>query len=306
MSTSTPISTNKTMDLSVVIPSVNGWSDLEGAVEALANQKGDHAIEILVVDRLGEGVRSPLRERFPQVRILETPPRTTIPEMRRMAFEVARGQVVGVIEDHVRVPADWANQMLSLQAAGEEIVGGRVENAADQRFIDRAAFLCEYAACLAPPDGPSEWLTGNNVTYQRGLLDRFAAVIAEDGWENRLHDAIRDSGVTLHSHPEISVGHKKHYTFWEYFSQRYLYARSYAAMRAEGKSLPMRLALGGAAFALPPLLLWRTIQSVRSSGQLQGDLLKSLPLLVLFVSSWAFGEVIGAWFGDGGALARVC
>lgn len=302
---STP-STATIPELSVVVPSVNGWGDLEGAVEALIQQEGGHSLEILVVERLGECVRSPLRERYPQVRILETPPRTTIPEMRRMAFDAARAEVVGVIEDHVRVPTDWASRMLALQAAGEEVVGGRIDNAADQRFIDRAAFLCEYAACLAPVEGEAEWLTGNNVTYQRKLLQRFASVIAEGGWENRLHDAIRAAGTTLHSHPEIGVGHKKHYTFWEYFSQRYLYARSYAAMRAEGKALPVRIALGGAAFALPPLLLWRTVKSVLASGRLRGDLVKSLPLLVLFVSSWAAGEVIGAWLGDGGALARVC
>lgn len=299
-------SSGRVPELSIVIPSVNGWGDLEGAIDALLDQEGAHRLEILVVDRLGESVRSPLRERFPQVRILETPPMTTIPEMRRLAFEAARADVIGVIEDHVRVPVDWASRMLALQAAGEEVVGGRVENAADQRFIDRAAFLCEYAACLAPPEGAAEWLTGNNVTYQRKHLERFASVIAEGGWENRLHDAIRDAGITLHSHPEIGVGHKKHYTFWEYFSQRYLYARSYAAMRAEGKGIPARIAYGAAAFALPPMLLWRTVKAVRASGRLQGDLLKSLPLLVLFVCSWAAGEVIGAWFGDGGALARVC
>ncbi len=292
--------------LSVVIPSVNGWGDLEGAVEALQAQEGGHALELLVVDRLGEAVRAPLRERFPDVRVLEVPPPTTIPEMRRLAFEAARAEVVGVIEDHVRVPPDWAGRMLVLQAAGEEVVGGRVDNAADVRFIDRAAFLCEYAACLAPPEGPSEWLTGNNVTYRRALLERFAPVLAEGRWENRLHDAMREAGVTLHSHPEIGVGHKKHYTFWEYFSQRFLYARSYAAMRAEGQSAAGRLAYGAAAFALPPLLLWRTVKAVRASGRLQGDLVKSLPLLALFVSSWAAGEVVGAWLGDGGALARVC
>ena len=46
--------------------------------------------------------------------------------------------------------------------------------------------------------------------------------------------------------------------------------------------------------------------AVLASGRLRGDLLKSLPLLILFVSSWAAGEVVGAWLGDGGALARVC
>lgn len=293
-------------ELSVVIPSVNGWSDLEGAIDALVRQEGGASVEILVADRLGEALRSRVRERFPQVRVIEAPADTTIPELRRLAFAQARSEVIGVIEDHVRVPRDWARRMLALQAQGEQIVGGRVDNVATERFIDRAAFLCEYAACLAPPQGPSPWLTGNNVTYRRELLERFDAVLAEGRWENRLHDAFREADLTLHSHPEIAVGHKKHYTFWEYFSQRYLYARSYAAMRSEGQSAGKRIAYGAAAFLLPPVLLLRTVRAVLASGKMRGDLILSLPLLALFVSSWAAGEVVGAWFGDGGALARVC
>ncbi|MDP6540779.1 MAG: glycosyltransferase [Planctomycetota bacterium] len=292
--------------LSVVIPSVNGWSDLEGSIEALLGQEGEAQLEILVADRLGGAVRDPLRERFPRVRLIEAAPGTTIPELRRLAFGEARAEVVGVIEDHVRVPPDWARRMLALQAAGEQVVGGRVDNAATDRFIDRAAFLCEYAACLAPPEGPAPWLTGNNTTYRRELLERFDDVIAEGRWENRLHDAFREADLTLHSHPEIAVGHKKHYTFWEYFSQRYFYARSYAAMRSEGQDAGKRLAYGLAAFLLPPVLLLRTVRAVLASGKMRGDLALSLPLLALFVSSWAMGEVVGAWFGDGGALARVC
>ena len=290
----------------MVIPSVNGWGDLEGAVLALTQQEGGAVIEILVADRLGSSVREPLRQRFPDVRLIEAPADTTIPILRRLAFDAASADVVGVIEDHVRVPPDWAETMLRLQASGESVVGGRVDNAATERFIDRAAFLCEYAACLSPPEGPAEWLTGNNVTYSRELLQRFAEVIGEGRWENRLHDAMREAGVTLHSHPELPVGHKKHYTFGEYLSQRYLYARSYAAMRSEGQSAAQRFVYGAAALVLPPLLLLRTVRAVLASGKMRGDLLAALPHLAIFVSSWALGEMIGAWFGDGGALARVC
>ena len=101
-------------ELSVVVPSVNGWSDLEGAIDALVHQEGIASVEILVPDRLGEALRSCVRERFPQVRVIEAPADTTIPELRRLAFAEARCEVVGVIEDHVRVPPDWASRMLAL------------------------------------------------------------------------------------------------------------------------------------------------------------------------------------------------
>ncbi len=293
-------------DLAVVVPSVNGWGDLEGCLDALAAQSDGVTLEVLVADRVGEPVRGALRARA-GVRLLEAPPGTTIPALRAMAFAAARADVVGVIEDHVIVPPDWAARMLAAHREGAQVVGGAVENAARERLVDVAAFLCEYSHCLVPPPaGPAPWVTGNNVTYRRRLLERFKGVIALGGWENLLHDAMRDAGVPLMSRPDISVGHKKHYTVAEYVTQRYLYSRSYAGSRVAGAPLGKRLFYGAAACALPPLLLARIVSNVRRAGRYQRELIRSLPLLAAFVVAWAAGEAVGSWFGAGDALGKVC
>jgi hypothetical protein len=223
-----------------------------------------------------------------------------------MAFAQASGESVAVIEDHVLVPEGWARQLLQAQARGEDVVGGAVENAATERLVDWAAFLCEYSHLLPPlPDGPSDWLTGNNTVYRRTLLERYRAVTEQGRWENVLHDRMRDDGVTLYCRPAIRVGHKKHYTVWEYLSQRYLYSRSYAGARVAGTGLPKRLVYGLAALALPPLLFYRTVARIWSKRVHRGELVKSLPLLGLFVTGWAAGEMVGAWFGPGNALSKV-
>src|SRR5262249_5985403 len=155
---------------------------------------------------------------------------------------------------HVIVPPGWARQLVAAAQEAEQVVGGSVENAATERLVDWAAFLCEYSHCILPlPGGEAEWLTGNNVIYPRALLSRYESVIARGGWENQLHDALRRDGVRLECRPEIRVGHKKHYSVVEYLTQRYFYARSYAGARIAGASLPKRLAYGAAAFVLPPL-----------------------------------------------------
>lgn len=292
-------------DLSVIVPSVNGWGDLEGAVAALLAQEGGVTVEVIVPERLGARVRGPLLERFPDVRVLECDARATIPELRMAGFAAARADVVGVIEDHVLVPPDWAQRMLEAHHAGAQVVGGSVANAANRRLVDWAAFLCEYSHCLTPPTGPSSWVTGNNVTYRRELLERFAPVIREGGWENRLHDAMRDGGVTLLSLPDIRVGHKKHYTIGEYLGQRYLYARSFAGTRVTGRGSARRLGYAAAALALPPLLFTRIVSRVLGAGVHRRQLLASLPLLMLFVSAWAAGEVVGYTAGDGDSFSRV-
>lgn len=289
----------------MVVPSVNGWSDLEGVLDALAGQTGGVRVQVIVVDRVGSSVRGPLRTAHPGVVLLEAPPTETIPRMRARAFKAADAEIVGVIEDHVIVPPDWAERMLEAHGRGAVVVGGSVENAARERLVDWAAFLCEYSHCLSPPVGVSDWLTGNNVTYRRRILEAYAGVIDEGRWENRLHDALRADGVELLSRPDIRVGHKKHYTVREYLSQRYLYARSYAGMRVRGQGRIRRLAWGFAAFPLPPLLFGRTVRKVLEAGRHRAELARSLPLIGLFVTSWAAGEVVGYWAGAGDALRRV-
>jgi glycosyltransferase involved in cell wall biosynthesis len=292
--------------LSVVVPSVNGMADLQGCLDALAAQRRDCELEVLVVDRCGVELCGAVRRRYPWVRLLEAPPGTTIPALRLRAFAAARGDYVAVIEDHVIVPTGWARQMLDAAQEAEQVVGGSVENAATERVVDWAAFLCEYSHCIHPlPAGAAEWLTGNNVIYPRALLARYAEALASGGWENQLHDALRRDGVRLECRPEIRVAHKKHYTITEYLSQRYLYARSYAGARVAGAPVARRLAYGAAAFALPPVLFYRTVARVVSKRRHRSELVRSLPLLALFVTSWALGEVVGYWTGPGDSLARV-
>jgi len=294
--------------LSVVIPSVNGLGDLIGCIEALEIQRKDCDLDIIVVDRLGDIVRDEIRQRFKDVRILPVKLETTIPEMRAIAFQEAQSDAVAVLEDHVIVPPDWAQQMLNaLEDNNIDVVGGAVENAATGTLLDWAAFLCEYSHCIPPLEsGEVSWLTGNNIVYRRQLLDKHKDTIGEGKWENHLHDALRADGTPLICRPDIIVGHKKHYTFEEYMSQRYLYARSYAGARVVDAPLGKRLLYGCAAFILPPLLFYRIVTRILAKKRHQQLLVKSMPLIALFVTSWALGEVIGYWFGSGNSLSKVC
>jgi hypothetical protein len=293
-------------ELTVIVPSVNGLHDLLGCLDAVEAMRSTIGLETLVVDRLGESVRSVVRQRFPAVRILEVPADTTIPMMRHLAFEAASAPAVAVIEDHILVPPDWGPRLLGHLAEGRDVVGGPIDNAANQRLLDWSTFLCEYSACLPPlPGGPSAWLPGNNIVYRTDVLARFRDVTATGKWENNLHDAMRAAGVVLHLDPELVVGHKKHFGYFEYLGQRYLYSRSYAGVRVRGASLPRRLATGAAAMALPALLLVRTVGALARKGVPRGRIAATLPLIATYLVAWGVGEVVGYWFGAGTALSRV-
>ena len=57
--------------------------------------------------------------------------------------------------------------------------------------------------------------------------------------------------------------------------------------------------------ALPPVLLARIATRVLGKRRHREELLRSLPLIALFVCAWAAGEAMGYAAGPGDALSRV-
>lgn len=291
--------------ISVVVPCTNALSDLRSSVSALQAQSGP-VPEIVAVERLGPDFVKAVESEFPAARIISVPAGTTIPEMRAVGIRASTGNAIGVIEDHVIVPPNWTEAMLDQIARGSDVVAGPVDNIATETLVDWAAFLCEYSAVLPPlNDGPSDWLPGNNTVYRRDVLERFDALLDDGKWENHLHDAIKASGGTLSLRNDIISGHKMHYTFGLYLSQRFLYSRSFAGSRVRGAPLHKRLLMGCIAFALPPLVYFRVVRNVMSKGRHLTELRRSLPMLVPFSISWGAGEIVGYWFGAGQSLSKV-
>lgn len=296
-------------DLAVVIPVVNSFSDLRTCLNALLVQEGAK-IEIIVVERLGPVLRANLDIEFDKdannITVIPTAPDATIPEMRAIGIQAAQSDAVAVIEDHVVVPPSWAKAGLDALEGGADVIAGPVVNAATDKLVDWAAFLCEYSAVLPPlPEGPSEGLPGNNVIYRKSLLDKHADLISLGRWENYLHDAIKADGVELIMSSALTAGHKMHYTFRLYMEQRFLYSRAYAGMRVKDQPLSKRLTMGAAACALPAVVFVRVVKNILSKGGHTSHLIKSLPMLAAFSVSWGAGEVVGYLFGGGDALSKV-
>ncbi|MBT8425159.1 MAG: glycosyltransferase family 2 protein [Silicimonas sp.] len=293
-------------ELSVLIPLVNSYSDIRNCLIRLRNQ--DVALEIVVVDRLGGEARAAVIRDFPEVIVVPATLDMTIPQMRAVGHSSVTAPFVAVIEDHVMVPPDWAKRMLEAirEDGGHDVVAGAFENAATGRLVDWAAFLCEYSSALPPlPSGPVDGVPGNNTIYRRETLEKYRDALESNQWENHLHDQMKADGVELIMRPDIIVGHKMHYTFWLYVTQRFHYSRAYAANRVRGQDLPKRLSMGATAFALPPILFKRTFDKVKANGQYDNELKRSLPMIGAFVTAWAAGEIAGYWFGTGSSYERV-
>jgi hypothetical protein len=261
--------------------------------------------EVVVADWTDEATRAEVGERWPTVKLLSFDEPTAIPELRAAGVFAATAPVVALIEDHCLVAPVWGERLAAGHEAGHAVVGGPIRNVATHRIRDWAAFFCEYSAVMEPlPQGAVPSLPGMNVSYDRRALAAIDDLLRQGRWETWLHPRLEERGFELWCEPDAIVEHDKDFELDEFLSQRYHYSRSYAGMR-NAELAGKRFLYALAAPLLVPLLYWRMARNVFARGRHRREFLLATPLVLLYVSVWAFGEAVGYVLGGGHSLLKV-
>ena len=279
-------------------------------LDALRGQRAAPPYEVVIADRRHDDISERIRADYPEVRLIPCTPGTSLPELRTVALDHARGDIIVVTEDHCVPSPDWLVGIVrALQEAppGTVAVGGCVENGACETGLDWATFLCEYSAFTEPvTEGEAADLPGMNVAYRASeLLGIEREALTSGFWETTVHPRLRASGAKLYSTNAIKLHHSKKFSFGLFARQRFFYSRYYAGRRFGRSQAAQRLAACCLAPLLPPLLLVRMARSTLAKPRLRGPFLRALPGLALFVLIWAAGEMAGYAVGPGDALARI-
>jgi glycosyltransferase involved in cell wall biosynthesis len=290
-------------ELSIVVASVNGLPYLAECLDSLA----EHApgAEVVVADWTNDETRALVRRSWPNVTLLSFDEPTSVPELRAAGIAAATAPFVAVIEDHCRITPAWADAILDAHRAGHHVVGGSVRNVKTGRIRDWAPFFCEYSAFMDPsPTGAVDDLTGMNVSYDRQALAEIADLLAEGRWESDLHPRLRARGHEFWAAPGAVIEHAKDFGFVEFASQRYHYSRSFAGMR--NPVLGIRRALYALATPiLVPILALRIVRNVRERPAYAPAFRRAAPLVLVYTTIWAAGELVGYLFGGGRSILRV-
>lgn len=293
--------------ISVIVPLVNGLPSIAECLTALERQECDFDFEIVVVDRTqNETVAAYIREHFPRVKLIKLSAPCGIPEMRAIAMAEARGEFFAITEDHCIAPENWLAKIAEAHESGCEIIGGAVENACTNRLIDWAVFLCEYSSFMPPiAGGETAFITGNNTSYKRSTIEKLDESLLKNYWEYFLQAKLKQMKVKFFSVPSLVVGHKKEFGFFYFLSQRFHYSRSFAAMRKQKSSLPKQILYLLYAPILPFHQIWKIGENVFQKKRNYREFFLSLPLLLIFMCSYALGEFTGQLFGAGDSLIKV-
>ncbi|GAC1465710.1 MAG: hypothetical protein NVSMB9_05590 [Isosphaeraceae bacterium] len=293
-----------TPELSVVIASVNGQEMLEPTLDSLDSLPERDRMEVIVVETLGGATRAHLRARRSPVLLIESP-RQSIPRLRYQGVLRAKGRLVAILEDHVRVEHGWAASLIDGLRGPWGAVGGPVENG-KTGLVNWAVYFCEYTSYMAPVvEGETRDLPGNNIAFKRSHLLRHAHLLADGKWESWINDRLQLDGIPIAGRNSMIVRHLKPFRFRPFLVQRYHFARSYAGMRRSEQSWPKRLVYGSGSLLLPLLLGVRVVRTVLRKKRNRGQLLLCSPLLFLFLTVGACGEMIGYLLGPGASLEKV-
>jgi hypothetical protein len=182
-------------------------------LDALYEQAEAIGAEIIVADGNGRG--APPSPQYSRVQWI-TMPGASVFQLRARAIAVSRGEIVAVTEDHCRVAPDWCQRILAAhqEYPQADMIGGAVENGADQFLIDWANFLIANDKFLPPlPHGKQPIIAGQaNVTYKRRV---FLTPYPPEGIdEGSFRQALRARGGEFYSDDRIRVWHMQSLGVW--------------------------------------------------------------------------------------------
>jgi len=197
------------MELSVVIVTAQPWPELRMVLDSVAAQVSAHAGELVIVDGSYDGTALPSAHAYGDHLRHVRRPGATVFQLRALGLREARGAIIAVTEDHCRVAPDWCAETLRAhrEHPAAAMIGGAVENGADQNLWDWANFLISNGAFLPPiPNGERPDIGGQaNISYKRWALPR---EVAPWGLEEAHHKRrLRAAGHALVNDDRVRVAH---------------------------------------------------------------------------------------------------
>jgi hypothetical protein len=223
--------------------------------------------------------------------------------LRARGLAAARGEIVALLEDHARPDPRWCSHIVEAHRLPHAAIGGAIENDVD-RPLNWAVYFCDFYRYLNPVRaGTADGASDANVSFKRRSLEAIRPVWHDAFHEPAVNAALAERGETLALSPDIVVvQHREELRPVEALKERFVWGRSYAAIRSAAATRGRRAFLVAVSPTLPPLLIVRMARTVAERGRLGGAFLRALPWIALLTTSWSLGELTGYAMGRSTAL----
>jgi hypothetical protein len=282
--------------LSIVVAGVNVRETLRPWLEAVAPQRADPGVEVLLAVTADDAdFTRQVSSQFTLSDVVMLPSGALVPALWGAAIVRATGEIVAVTITACTPASDWIAAIIAAHTTAYVGIGGVIDIAPDANVVDRALHIVRYTPYLPPlAAAPVEEIAGDNGTYKRRAFDGVTARLERDGfWEAELHRDLRARGETLWIDPRIRVSHARSYSAAGFSAQRFAHGRHFG--RARGRSLTAGDAVIRAMLApvVPTVMIARQVSTLSRRGRLDLQTASALPLAFWFLTCWAWGEAVG-------------
>jgi hypothetical protein len=290
----------KSPRLSVIVACSHSHGDLDSVFSALRNQEGGALFEIIVADGSGDNAVDHAKLEAEGAVMLRFPQGTPLPTLWGAGIRQSQGALLAVTDDCSIPDRRWIASLLTAHESLDLVVGGAVDPSPERSLVDWAAYFCEYGQFMLPLLGGNvSELPGNNIAFKRAALSRGTEFIEHGFWKTYWCRTLQQEGVPLRFVPDMVVYDRKSYRLLPFLIRRYYHGRCFAGMRIAQVSLVTRVLYALGTPLLPVLFMQRIAGLIVPKRRYLRQFILSLPILILAVLCWSWGEFCGYFAGPG-------
>lgn len=285
------------VSLSVIIAAYRARATIGMCLESLARQTQADCFEIILIESSGDGTADYVRQRFPEVRVLEFKQRKFCGDARNIGIAKARADIVAFIDADCRAEPSWVEEILKAHEQPELAIGGAIANANQDSVVSWGAYFTEFSSWL--PASRSRRLSdiaGANMSYKKAAFDTYGRFIEGTYCsDTEFHWRLGKDEHLLRFEPSILIHHHSMESLRRYLGHEVFHGRSFARVRARAWqfSQPKRW-LYALAFPLIAVKKFLEIGWDNLNNRIYlKNYLVSLPWVVMGVSAWCVGEALG-------------
>jgi hypothetical protein len=238
----------------------------------------------------------------PEVRLIAAPRGELAPVLWAEGIRAARGDAVAITVGECEPEPGWEDELYAaLREADVAGVGAAIDPPSrPARLLDWAVYFCRYAPYGRPVrDATGLAVPGDSAGYRTADLARVSETWRDGFWEPEVHAALAAAGRRVRFLPGAAVRYQGGAALGDFLVARFRHGRHFGQDRARNSG-PARRAARIVLAPLVPLVLWtRAGRHVLARGRWLGRFAAATPLLALFYSAWATGELAGTLAAPG-------
>lgn len=293
--------------LSVIIASRDTSQTIEDCLNSLERQKCRNLAEIIVVDCSTDGTAEIIKNKFPDVILIECKNKLPSANLKALGIMASNGEILAITEAYCIAAVHWFSSILKAHDSTYPVISGAVDPVHFNNTTSWATYFCEYGSFMLPfKKGFYNEMTGNNISYKRNILENYFPEIQDRGfWKVFLQWELQKAGIPMITEPNILVYHNKNCRFSTFLRKRYYFGRCFGGMRKNKLSYIQTIFYITITPLLPLLFTYRLSKQIIPKRRYMREYVVSLPLLFLFFANWSVGELCGYIFGAGNSGEHV-